>query len=281
MRKCSEKMTVQYGFTLIELIIVIVLLSVLAVGSVQFISFSAQGYVDTARRGELASSASVMNEKISRKVRDALPGSVRINSDGSCLEFIPVIGATEYTQAPVVGNPEPQTEVRTVPIDGALSNSGYLAVYPVTGNVNDLYNNTRNPGRISSAVASVSASASGADIYTFSGGASFQFEQGSPTRRIFITSSPSAFCQQGNKVYFYKNYGFVGDISNLAAALPATVPNRVIISDAVQAGSLSFQYIPASLRRNALVSYEVNFIDVQDPSESLAVNQEVQIRNVP
>ena len=92
---CLKK---SHGFTLIEIIIVIVVLSVLSIGSIQFISFSAQGYVDTVRRSELAASATIINEKITRVIREALPGSVRITSDQSCIEFIPIVGGTCHEQ---------------------------------------------------------------------------------------------------------------------------------------------------------------------------------------
>lgn len=270
----------QSGFTFIELIIVIVILSVLSVGSVQFISFSAQGYVDTARRSSLASTASILNEKISRALRQALPGSVRVNADQSCIEFIPVLSASRYVQAPIAGSPVSQTEVHAVPIDGVLTASGYISIYPVVANVNTLYDNTLNPGYISTQTASVTGSQSGASVFEFSGGGSFVFSQGSPQNRMFVTDSPQAFCQQGNTVFYYRNYGFVGDITNLAASLPTTVPNRLLIADNIQSSSVAFSYTPSSLRRNALVSYEL-ILQESSNAETLSVNQEVQIRNVP
>lgn len=265
------------GFTLIEVVMVIVILSVLAIGSVQFISFSAQGYVDTARRGELASTATILNEKISRLIRDALPGSVRVNADQSCIEFIPVIGASIYINAPFIFA---DTTVTAVNLDSLLSTNGRLSIYPVPSGENDLYTISRNPGLISSNT--VSAAVAGDDItFTFSGGASFQFEKSSPQNRLYVVDQPNAFCQVGTQLYFYRNYGFVGDIANLAAALPSTIPNRLIIADKLLASSIRFSYLPASLRRNALVAYELELQDDSNIGETLVVNQEVQIRNVP
>lgn len=280
MDKFHQQFFPQQGFTLIEIIMVIVILSVLSLGSVQFISFGAQGYVDTVRRSELSATATIVNEKISRLVRDALPGSVRVNSTADCLEFVPVLSASRYVQAPIVGSPVSDTVVHMVPVDSALVQVGYLAIYPVTDDVNDIYDYVSSPGIVSNNTASVTGSSGGASIFTFSGGNSFEYIQGSPQKRVFLTDAPMAFCQDGSQLFYYRNYGFVGDITNLSAALPTTVPNRLLVADNLLAGSAVFSILAASLRRNAIVAYEFEFEDSTN-DESLAVNQEVQIRNVP
>ncbi len=276
----KNNLNIEKGFTLIELIMVIVVLSVLALGSVQFISYSALGYVDTARRSELASTAIILNEKMSRLVRDALPGSVRISSDKRCLEFIPIVAGTQYIQAPIVGSPVSQTQVHAVPLDGALAQMGYLAIYPQASDINIIYSDTINPGYISNEMAVVTATVNNASVFTFNNSATFQFLLNSPTQRLFIVSSPVAFCQEGTSLFYYRNYGFVGDISNLAAGLPNSVPNRLLVANQLLANSIQFSYLPSSLRRNAIVAYELSLIK-NTSSEHLVVNQEVQIRNVP
>lgn len=271
----------QQGFTMIELIIVIVILSILSIGSVQFISYSAQGYVDTVRRSVLSSTATIVNEKISRALRDALPNSIRVNSDQSCVEFIPILSGSRYVQAPILGNPETQTEVHAVPLDGALIQTGFLAIYPVVSNINVLYDNSISPGVISSVTASITSTSNGADVFTFSGAGSFQFLQASPKSRLYVTAQPQAFCQVGTQLFYYRNYGFVGDITNLSTSLPTTVPNRLLVANNLSASALQFSYVPSSLRRNAIVSYEMTLQEGSNASETLVVNQEVQVRNVP
>jgi len=278
--KNNKKLKAESGFTLIEIIIVIVVLSVLSIGSAKFISFSAQGYVDTVRRSGLASSASIVNEKISRMVRNSLPGSVRVNATQDCLEFVPVVAASRYVQAPIVGYPVSQSEVHVVPVDAALAQAGYLAIYPVTEDINEIYDGATSPGIISNNTASVTGTSNGASVFTFDGGSTFQYSQGSPQKRLFITDTPVAFCQDGGNLFFYRNYGFVGDIANLAAALPATIPNRLLVANEIQADSVVFSILEASLRRNAIVAYEFEF-ENSVSNETLVINQEVQIRNVP
>lgn len=273
----------QSGFTLIEIIIVIVILAILGVGSVQFISFSAQGYVDTVRRSELSSTATILNEKITRLVRDALPNSVRITSDSRCLEFIPIIGASRYTQAPFTSSPAgvARTSVNTVPLDSVLSSSGYLSIFPSPSQQASLYSGADNPGFISLETVALTGTVSGSSIYTFNSSGTFEFQQESPNKRVFFTGSPVAFCQAGARLFFYRNYGFIPSVSNLVSNLPTSTPNRLLVADKILPNSFVFKYLPSSLRRNAIVAYELELQDSSNLVETLVVNQEVQIRNVP
>lgn len=65
-KPCVKGIKKPAGFTLVELIMVIVVLGILATGSVRFIALSAEGLVDTGARQALASSATIAVEKIGR-----------------------------------------------------------------------------------------------------------------------------------------------------------------------------------------------------------------------
>jgi MSHA biogenesis protein MshO len=86
------------GFTLIEMIVVIVITGVIGGIVAVFLRLPVQGYVDSARRAEMTDIADTALRRISRDLHLALPNSVRItNSGGSTfLEFIPTIGGGRY-----------------------------------------------------------------------------------------------------------------------------------------------------------------------------------------
>ena len=80
----------QRGFTLIELIVVIVITAIVAGMVTLFIRAPIQSYLDVSARAELADAADLASRRITRDVRLALPNSVRVtnNSSGSYLELL-------------------------------------------------------------------------------------------------------------------------------------------------------------------------------------------------
>lgn len=90
------------GFTLVELIVVIVVIGALAAMGAAFISKPIEGYVDLARRAELVDAGEHALRLMQRDIRNALPNSLRIkaegNGNGMVLELIPIIDAGRYRQ---------------------------------------------------------------------------------------------------------------------------------------------------------------------------------------
>lgn len=80
----------QRGFTLIELIVVIIITAIVAGMVTVFIRAPIQSYLDVSARAELADAADLVSRRITRDVRLALPNSVRVtsNSSGSFLELL-------------------------------------------------------------------------------------------------------------------------------------------------------------------------------------------------
>ena len=90
------------GFTLIELVTVIVLLGIMATGIGGFITLSTQTFVNVSERDELLASARFAIERLNREVSNAVPNSIRIatdiDSNRQCLEFMPIQASTSYTR---------------------------------------------------------------------------------------------------------------------------------------------------------------------------------------
>lgn len=86
----------RHGFTLVEAIAVIAITSVIAAAVAVFVRAPVLGYVDTARRAELADEANTAVRRISRDLRLALPNSVRVTGGGLALEFLLVRSGGRY-----------------------------------------------------------------------------------------------------------------------------------------------------------------------------------------
>lgn len=86
------------GFTLVEMIIVIVITGIIGGMVAILIRAPVQGYVDSARRAEMSDIADTALRRIGRDVRTAVPNSVRLPApgDSSYFEFIPTSDGGRY-----------------------------------------------------------------------------------------------------------------------------------------------------------------------------------------
>ncbi|MBZ2170193.1 Tfp pilus assembly protein FimT/FimU [Marinobacter sp. F4216] len=256
------------GFTLIELIMVIVLLSIVATISLRFVTLSTQGAIDVGSRQLRSLSGVVLSEQVSRALREALPGSVRINSDGSCIEWMPLLAASNYLSLPGGGS---LTSFEAVPLAGGETAAGRVVVY---GYGSDLYS-VSNPGPVSPA-ATLPTGTSPVTV-SFDGGASHRFSGQSPARKFFVIDEPRTLCQQGPFLFRYSNYGIQ---SSVASGLPTGAPNREVLAAGLVSNSLQFEVVPPTLQRNGVVAFTFQ-LQSEQTGEVTTVSQEVQIRNVP
>lgn len=84
------------GFSLVELIMVMVIIGILAAVVSVFIAGPVSGYVDANRRAQLSDAADTALRRIARDLRLALPNSVRVGGSNQFLEFIPTTAGNRY-----------------------------------------------------------------------------------------------------------------------------------------------------------------------------------------
>ncbi len=96
MNKINKKIV--QGFTMVEMIIVIAITAILAVGIAVFIKGPVIAYDDTAKRAEIADQAYLVIKKIRNDVRSSLPNSVRTTTVGNkvFLEMLTVADGGKY-----------------------------------------------------------------------------------------------------------------------------------------------------------------------------------------
>ncbi|WP_320820376.1 type II secretion system protein [Thalassolituus sp.] len=260
------------AFTLIELIMVIAIASVMATVSVRFITLASQGLIDTGARQQLSGSSSVVNEQISRALRDALPGSIRTTADGLCVEYMPIVAASSYTDVEL-GNSI--SLLRAAPYSQVRAANGYVSIYPLASN--NLYS-LANPGALTANLATVNA---GNSEITVTLGGPHRFPTDSPNRRFYLSTEPETICQDGSYLYRYSGYGFISNVASLRSSLPAdTASGREVLAYPLVNNSMVFRYSPATLQRNGIVSFNYQ-LQHDATGELLSAAQQVRIRNVP
>lgn len=253
------------GFTLVELITVIVILGVLGLGTVSFISDSSRGFAATVARTELGSEARFLVQRLSRELRRALPGSLR--ASGSCLEYIPIVGASRYVTLPVA---TPSSTFRSVPVDPLPVPAGVrVAVYPDASAYA-----LASPGPLSPPVTVSGPDASNEVTVTMA--APHRFASESPGQRYFLVGEPISYCVDGGSLFRYVDYGFVASQPD-PTTLPGTLPERAPLAQGVLGGA-PFTVNGATHSRNAVVG--VDMVLARD-ADQVSINHLVQVRNAP
>jgi MSHA biogenesis protein MshO len=114
----------QHGFSLVELIIVIVILGILSASVGAFISNPVRAYFATIDRAALTDAGNGVIRRINRELQAAVPNSARITTSGSTtfLEYVPIVDAGRYRMAVSNGNDPTGTDplVVTDATDGSF-----------------------------------------------------------------------------------------------------------------------------------------------------------------
>ncbi|WP_115720050.1 PilW family protein [Gallaecimonas mangrovi] len=273
------------GFTLVELVAVIVVMGIVALGSYGYLRFGSQLYGDTVARAHTLSQGRFAVERLTRELRNAVPNSVRVSSDGSCIEFVPIAAAVRYFDAPVA--PDSGNTIKVVWVDPA-------GTTPSSGDAIDwnsdffgtslwaMLNPTQSsqiysPDDSDRRVMALASSAYVDDgYYLLTLASTTSFAKDSPSMRLYLGGQPVSFCQVGANLYRYENYGFIA-----SQPLPSTgLTNGQLMAQQLASSSYPlFRYDSAVLTRNAVVHILLKFQSVGE--DDLFFNLEVHQPNVP
>lgn len=282
----------QSGFTLIELVVVIVLLGILGTFSYQFFTFGVISYVDMASRDKTTEQGRFIVDRVAREVVNALPSSVRMIQNSvatiKCMEFLPVSIATGYLSAPTIpAFNQIQAITFTLPSGSA---SDYMAaiythdecsVYGVKtggGSCDKTGDGNTNTADRSWHPISSWASAS-AQIINITLSSSVSYLQESPAKRLYIAASPIAFCiHNDGKLKRYSNYTFNYPHSFFTSNNPPA--GGVLMGENIDFANSNFILNAANHIRNAIVQVTLT-LNNHDGTEQYPFNHQVSLHNAP
>lgn len=285
----------QNGFTLIELIVVIVISGILSLGAMQFITRPVEAYADLSRRARLVDSAERALHHIARDVHLALPNSLRVGCGGQCLEMIRTVTGGRYRKKPPgdvlrfnpavadnafdyigVLNHTTGLALGTNPSDCTDGTSACLVIYNTGLSGTDAWN-ADNVATLES----VSAGQITFDTGGFSSGQT-AFPAESPGQRFYITDTAISYlCDPlRGTLKRYQGYNLVSDqtlVDTEAELIALSNPAESALA-AQQVSGCSFTYNAGTPSRNGVLTMSLT---ISEEGEDVALLQQLHVSNLP
>lgn len=265
----------QHGFTLVELIMVIVIGGIVASMTASILTHPINAYIDTARRATLTSTADSVLKRMQRDIRRALPNSIRVSADGKTLELLHLVDGGRYRAklaSDTSGNILDFTLADTsFDVLGPLQNfsdislgSDRVVLYPLNSSGSNPYAGDNT---------AIISNTSTANTIVFS---AFQFPLVPPQQRFFIIDGPvsyhcdtSAVSSEDKILIRYDGY-----------AIQSTQPVPPASGSAIQANHIAdctFSYNSGSSTRSGLVTLELILTD--NVGESVRLLHQIHVDN--
>jgi len=267
----QQQKTSRAGFTLIELIVVIVIAGILATLGGRFIVAPVTGYIDLARRTRLVDQAEMSLRRMQRDIRHALPNSIRIDASGHYLEILNTIDGGRYRRYPDQATGGDILDFNAV--DGGFDVLGDLHFIPTAGDNLIVYNTSANGlsgNAYAAAPDNMAGIGAGSTLAHVSLSPGFDFAHASPYQRFFVVDQPVTYACEGGVLNRYAGYPLSASQATPPTGSPALVSRGI--------SSCQFSYDPGASQRAGLVTLELS---LSESGESITLLQQVHVVNTP
>ncbi|MGS2717652.1 PilW family protein [Eionea flava] len=252
------------GFTLIELIAVMVILGAVASFSTTFVVSTMRSTAMVNEQNRVLSNSQLANEYMVRRLRNALPYSLRVINDGACLQFMPVVSSGLYlnTLPSEANGAFPSGNFTPISVSPFIVYEGspeFLTI--AASSADEIY------GVAQGSIAEIDAITTNTITLT----EDKRWLRNSLNQRFYITASPSAFCVFSDELRLYRSV----DISH---SFINSSDDYDLLSQNVEALENAFSISSAVEDRNVRVTLSLRFFDGQHHMDTV---KQVVVRNVP
>ncbi|MCK4843087.1 MAG: type II secretion system protein [Methylococcales bacterium] len=255
------------GFTLLELIMVIVIVGILAAMTTDIITLPVKSYIDLERRTTLVDSAEMALRRMQRDIRRALPNSIRITAGGTAIEWLHTSDGGRYRAE--LASDGTGNILKFISADISFDvlspliavPSGKLVIYNLGTSTADAYtgNNLANI-----------ASTSTINSIVLSPAKFFPLQ--SPQQRFFIVDTPITYSCASGELRRYDNYSITSAAPNLASL-------GYDLQAKANTLACNFSYDSGTATRAGLVTLEITLTD--EVGESARLIHQVHVDNMP
>lgn len=275
----------QKGFTLVELIMVIVITGIISGMVAIFIKTAVNQYIDIASRAEMTDIADTALRRLARDIRTAVPNSVRLS--GTYLEFLPTKTGGRYRANAIGGSgscgaagdelsftaADSCFEITGSAIDFSAGDSIVMGSSQADGN--PPYNNTatgvlRAYTGAAGLQSKVQMTATLLPVFAQLPSQRFEVISGSEQAVTYACENVGGTVNGTGTLKRYWAYGF-----NAAQVVPPVGGFSAILADKISACAIAYNTVN---QRNGLVTIALSF--TQD-SESISLYSEIHVNNMP
>ena len=272
------------GFTLVEMVTVIVLLGIIAVVLAPFIANAIQAWHDSRARAELVARGRLALERLAREVRQAVPNSLEVLAGGQGIQFVRTRAGGRYIARFDDFGTAFSRNNRRFKKNATLANGLYkmgtgLSVSAgdilVIGNTSPAALKTfpgNGPAVALTGISATTNAVDGTDQGQILGFANHRFLAESPGRHFVIADQTVEVGLSGDSLRWHTAPGLTGYDAN--ADWGASDP---ILVDGV--GAVTFTYAPGTPAATGVLRIDLSL--ATDSDNGIRLYHEVHVRNTP